>query len=116
MKTTNFWTGLFSFSSNVQWGGISSEEHDEAVMLEAALFGGLPEGSGLGLPYHARRGIHTDVLDDIAGGESAGLMAAFNRRGFPQPPSPTVVAQRLLREQQVCTLHLRSDPSVLDGA
>ncbi|KAG6543951.1 hypothetical protein Mapa_014575 [Marchantia paleacea] len=83
-----------------EWGGISSEEHDEAVMLEAALFGGLPEGSGLGLPYHARRGIHTDVLDDIAGGESAGLMAAFNRRGFPQPPSPTVVAQRLLREQQ----------------
>ncbi|KVH91865.1 UBA-like protein [Cynara cardunculus var. scolymus] len=28
------------------WGGISSEEHDEAVMLEAALFGGIPEGTG----------------------------------------------------------------------
>ncbi|KAE8683803.1 Plant UBX domain-containing protein 8 [Hibiscus syriacus] len=26
-----------------EWGGISSEEHDEAVMLEAAMFGGIPE-------------------------------------------------------------------------
>ncbi|KAJ0620436.1 putative UBX domain, Ubiquitin-like domain superfamily [Helianthus annuus] len=29
-----------------EWGGISSMEHDEAVMLEAAIFGGIPEGSG----------------------------------------------------------------------
>lgn len=50
-----------------EWGGISSQEHDEAVMLEAALFGGIPE------PY---------------------------RRRIPQPPSPTLEAERLLREQQ----------------
>lgn len=50
-----------------EWGGISSQEHDEAVMLEAALFGGIPE------PY---------------------------RRRNPQPPSPTLEAERLLREQQ----------------
>lgn len=49
-----------------EWG-ISSQEHDEAVMLEAALFGGIPE------PY---------------------------RRRIPQPPSPTLEAERLLREQQ----------------
>lgn len=50
-----------------EWG-ISSQEHDEAVMLEAALFGGIPEQ-----PY---------------------------RRRIPQPPSPTLEAERLLREQQ----------------
>ncbi|KAL2653947.1 hypothetical protein R1flu_022075 [Riccia fluitans] len=81
-----------------EWGGISSEEHDEAVMLEAALFGGLPEGSGLGAPYHGRR--HTDVFDDIAGVESGVRVGSYSRRSFQQPPSPTVVAQRLLREQQ----------------
>lgn len=84
----------------LQWGGLSSEEHDEAVMLEAALFGGLPERGGLGLPFHARRGIHNDMLDAL-GGEGANLLDPFSRRAFPQPPSPTVVAQRLIREQQV---------------
>ncbi|CAN4127521.1 unnamed protein product [Withania somnifera] len=34
-----------------EWGGMSSMEHDEAVMLEAALFGGIPEGTGYRLPY-----------------------------------------------------------------
>eukprot|EP00252_Welwitschia_mirabilis_P022128 TRINITY_DN5896_c0_g1_i1.p1 TRINITY_DN5896_c0_g1~~TRINITY_DN5896_c0_g1_i1.p1 ORF type:complete len:589 (-),score=133.51 TRINITY_DN5896_c0_g1_i1:345-2111(-) len=53
--------------SLLEWGGISSQEHDEAVMLEAALFGGVPE------PY---------------------------RRRIPQPPSPKLEAERLLREQQ----------------
>ncbi|KAH9559776.1 hypothetical protein CY35_06G073700 [Sphagnum magellanicum] len=43
-----------------EWGGISSEEHDEAIMLEAALFG----------------------------------------RPFQLPPSPSVVEQRRLREEQ----------------
>ncbi|KAF5196532.1 Uba-like protein, partial [Thalictrum thalictroides] len=32
-------------------GGISSEEHDEAVMLEAALFGGIPEGTAYRFGY-----------------------------------------------------------------
>ncbi|KAI3909484.1 hypothetical protein MKW92_032399 [Papaver armeniacum] len=52
-------------------GGISSEEHDEAVMLEAALFGGVPEGS-----------------------------MGYYPQSAPRPPSPTLTAQRLLREQQ----------------
>ncbi|KAK9927324.1 hypothetical protein M0R45_024512 [Rubus argutus] len=34
-----------------EWGGMSSQEHDEAVMLEAAMFGGIPEGSGYRIPY-----------------------------------------------------------------
>ncbi|XP_010278560.1 PREDICTED: plant UBX domain-containing protein 8-like [Nelumbo nucifera] len=61
-----------------EWGGISSEEHDEAVMLEAALFGGIPEGTA----YHFSRD-----------------MGPYPRR-VPRPPSPTLAAQRLLREQQ----------------
>ncbi|CDY13274.1 BnaC09g23820D [Brassica napus] len=60
-----------------EWGGISSEEHDEAVMLEAAMFGGIPE-------------------------------TGYNHRPFlppqqwapPRPPSPSLTAQRLIREQQ----------------
>ncbi|OVA14152.1 UBX [Macleaya cordata] len=60
-----------------EWGGISSEEHDEAVMLEAALFGGIPEGTAYNF---ANVGRHP--------------------RPVPRPPSPTLTAQRLLREQQ----------------
>ncbi|XP_010529545.1 PREDICTED: plant UBX domain-containing protein 8 [Tarenaya hassleriana] len=58
-----------------EWGGISSEEHDEAVMLEAAMFGGVPE-SGYNFPYAYRQ-----------------------HRAF-RPPSPSLTAQRLIREQQ----------------
>jgi hypothetical protein len=65
-------------------------------MLEAALFGGLPERRGLGLPFHARR-----AMDALVGGDGANLLDPFSRSRFPQPPSPTVVAQRLIREQQV---------------
>ncbi|XP_042454022.1 plant UBX domain-containing protein 8-like isoform X2 [Zingiber officinale] len=57
-----------------QWGGISSQEHDEAVMLEAAMFGGIPDERGFQFEYPARQ--------------------------IPRPPSPTLMAQRLLREQQ----------------
>ncbi|XP_042518832.1 plant UBX domain-containing protein 8-like [Macadamia integrifolia] len=59
-----------------EWGGISSEEHDEAVMLEAALFGQIPEGSA----YRFDVGSYTHRI--------------------PRSPSPTLTAQRLLREQQ----------------
>ncbi|XP_043692053.1 plant UBX domain-containing protein 8 [Telopea speciosissima] len=59
-----------------EWGGISSEEHDEAVMLEAALFGRIPEG--------------TAYRFDVG---------SYPLR-TPRPPSPTLAAQRLLREQQ----------------
>ncbi|KAL6661926.1 hypothetical protein ACP70R_001310 [Stipagrostis hirtigluma subsp. patula] len=64
-----------------EWGGISSEEHDEAVMLEAAMFGGIPEGAAYPFSFPAR-----------------GSSAHYPR--VARPPSPTLTAQRLLREQQ----------------
>lgn len=67
-----------------EWGGISSEEHDEAVMLEAAMFGGVPE-SGYRAPYAPHPMIHP------------GLDTAWR---MPRPPSPGLVAQRAIREQQ----------------
>ncbi|XP_058086722.1 plant UBX domain-containing protein 8-like isoform X2 [Magnolia sinica] len=73
-----------------EWGGISSEEHDEAVMLEAALFGGIPEGAAYRFAHP-----HHQVLETSSDGN-----AYFYPRQEPPPPSPTLVAQRLLREQQ----------------
>lgn len=73
-----------------EWGGISSEEHDEAVMLEAALFGGIPEGSEYRLPYASHPFMNND-LDRT--------MGPYPRR-MPRPPSPSLTAQRLIREQQ----------------
>ncbi|KAI4966855.1 hypothetical protein ZWY2020_035806 [Hordeum vulgare] len=64
-----------------EWGGISSEEHDEAVMLEAAMFGGIPE--------------HTEYPFPLP---SHGISTGYPR--VAHPPSPTLTAQRLLREQQ----------------
>ncbi|XP_071702363.1 plant UBX domain-containing protein 8-like [Rutidosis leptorrhynchoides] len=63
-----------------EWGGISSEEHDEAVMLEAAMFGGVPEGAAAYHVPYATGGPYT--------------------RSTPRPPSPSLTAQRLIREQQ----------------
>eukprot|EP01018_Ginkgo_biloba_P018066 Gb_05634 [translate_table: standard] len=74
-----------------EWGGISSEEHDEAVMLEAALFGGIPEEAAYRFSYPGQHVFQNE--SDIVGIESY-------RRRIPQPPSPTLEAQRLLREQQ----------------
>ncbi|CAK9141836.1 unnamed protein product, partial [Ilex paraguariensis] len=73
-----------------EWGGISSEEHDEAVMLEAALFGGIPEGSGYPLPY-APHQVMQNGFDRTVGP---------NSWWTPRPPSPSLAAQRLIREQQ----------------
>ncbi|XP_019446606.1 PREDICTED: plant UBX domain-containing protein 8-like isoform X2 [Lupinus angustifolius] len=67
-----------------EWGGISSEEHDEAVMLEAAMFGGIPEGS-----YR-----HAYAPHEFMQGRG------FNPRPTYRPPSPSLEAQRLIREQQ----------------
>ncbi|KAG2580480.1 plant UBX domain-containing protein 8-like [Panicum virgatum] len=64
-----------------EWGGISSEEHDEAVMLEAAMFGGIPEGAPYPFSFPTR-----------------GRSTQYPR--VARPPSPTLTAQRLLREQQ----------------
>ncbi|KAF8753054.1 hypothetical protein HU200_011704 [Digitaria exilis] len=63
-----------------KWGGISSEEHDEAVMLEAAMFGGIPEGAAYPFSFPTRGRTHYPRV--------------------ARPPSPTLTAQRLLREQQ----------------
>nr|BAK01777.1 predicted protein [Hordeum vulgare subsp. vulgare] len=64
-----------------EWGGISSEEHDEAVMLEAAMFGGIPEAPTypLSIPSHASSGHYPQVVHS---------------------PPPELTEQRLLREQQ----------------
>ncbi|XP_038725700.1 plant UBX domain-containing protein 8-like [Tripterygium wilfordii] len=68
-----------------EWGGISSVEHDEAVMLEAAMFGGIPEGTGYNFPYATHE-----------------FMQASRPypRPVPRPPSPSLEALRLIREQQ----------------
>ncbi|GMN32304.1 hypothetical protein TIFTF001_003600 [Ficus carica] len=67
------------------WGGLSPEEHDEAVMLEAAMFGGIPEGTGYHFPYAPRQFPQSEH-------------PYF--RPTPRPPSPSLTAQRLIREQQ----------------
>ncbi|KAK9067983.1 hypothetical protein SSX86_012094 [Deinandra increscens subsp. villosa] len=72
-----------------EWGGISSMEHDEAVMLEAALFGGIPEGTGYRVPFAPHP--YMNGLDGNIGPYP---------RSTPRPPSPSLTAQRLIREQQ----------------
>lgn len=73
-----------------EWGGMSSEEQDEAIMLEAALFGGIPEGSGYRFPFAPHR-LTQDGLDRTSG---------FYPQRIPRSPSPGLTAQRLIREQQ----------------
>ncbi|CAL5432986.1 unnamed protein product [Camellia sinensis] len=73
-----------------EWGGISSEEHDEAIMVEAALFGGVPEGNGYPSSY-APYQFMQNGLDRTLG--------YFPQR-MPRPPSPGLAAQRSIREQQ----------------
>lgn len=75
-----------------EWGGISSEEHDEALMLEAAMFGGVPEEAEYRVPY-ARRRYMRNGMGRIAG-------PGPYTRSTPRPPSPSLTAQRLIREQQ----------------
>ncbi|XP_010934464.1 plant UBX domain-containing protein 8 isoform X2 [Elaeis guineensis] len=72
-----------------EWGGISSEEHDEAVMLEAAMFGGIPEGASYHFAYPSHQVMQT------GSDQSSSLYPRV-----PRPPSPTLMAQRMLREQQ----------------
>ncbi|XP_023752806.1 plant UBX domain-containing protein 8 [Lactuca sativa] len=79
-----------------EWGGISSLEHDEAVMLEAALFGGIPEGTGysVNVPYAPHQFMQNGLIDGHGGG-----LGSYPRPA-PRPPSPSLTAQRLIREQQ----------------
>lgn len=90
---TNILCCVCSFFTPLKWGGISSQEHDEAVMLEAALFGGIPEGQ-YRLPY-APHQFMQNGLDRTVDPYP---------RPTPRPPSPSLTAQRLIREQQVRNL------------
>lgn len=85
---------LYFHMISFKWGGMSSLEHDEAVMLEAAIFGGIPEGTGYRLPSAPRQPIQNGA---------DGPMGPYQWR-MPRAPSPSLVAQRLLREQQVSIL------------
>ncbi|PWA53751.1 ubiquitin-like superfamily protein [Artemisia annua] len=73
-----------------EWGGMSSLEHDEAVMLEAAMFGGIAEGSGYRVPYAPHQYMRNGLDENL------GVYA----RPTPRPPSPSLIAQRSIREQQ----------------
>jgi len=75
----------------MKWGEISSEELDEAFMLENALFS---EGSTNRFHYSPHQQINQDK--------------SSTPHSVPNLPSPSVTAQRLLREQQVLTCFLQS--------
>lgn len=79
-----------------EWGGLSSEEQEEAVMLEAAMFGSLPENAAMRFRYPSVVGVMEGTNGDFL--DTRG--SRNNARPIQEPPSPTVVAQRLLREQQ----------------
>lgn len=66
----------------LKWGGISSKELDEAVMLEAALFGEAATGCS--------KYVQSDPDSNAGPGSSSGSRA-----------SSSVMAQQSLREQQV---------------
>lgn len=72
-----------------EWGGISSLEHDEAVMLEAAMFG-VSEGTRYHIPFAPHHLMQN--------GQNRSEYPYALR--MPRPPSPSLTAQRLLREQQ----------------
>lgn len=67
-------------------------EHDEAVMLEAAMFGGIPEENRFRFPY---------APHEFMQGRGS------YPRPAPRPPSPSLEAQRLIREQQVSLISLQ---------
>ncbi|KAL9249601.1 Plant UBX domain-containing protein [Drosera capensis] len=68
-----------------EWCGMPWEEHEEALMLEAAMFGVIPEDYGYHYTYGPRPYMQSDSNKSI--------------RAL-RPPSPDLVATRLLRQQQ----------------
>ncbi len=103
----SFFVLTFIDSFGWQWGGISSEEHDEAIMLEAALFGGLPRfgSSDVRLPFQPHQ---SD--DGVINADTSNCFDIFDTgRPFQLPPSPSVVEQRRLREEQVSCLSFSLD-------
>ncbi|CAI9780763.1 unnamed protein product [Fraxinus pennsylvanica] len=79
-----------TFFLDIYWGGISSEEHDETVMLKAAMFGGIPKRSGYHIPY-APHQLLQNGLDRP--------MDPYPRH-MPRPAAHSLTAQRLIWEHQ----------------
>lgn len=71
-----------------EWGGISSEERDAAVGLEATFFSGISEGASYRFPYTPHQ---QTSLDNTAGP---------NFQAVPGPPSPSLSEQQLLGQEQ----------------
>nr|XP_023874067.1 plant UBX domain-containing protein 9-like isoform X2 [Quercus suber]POF27293.1 plant ubx domain-containing protein 9 [Quercus suber] len=69
-----------------KWGGISLEELDDAAMIEAALFGKIPEGTSN----------HFQHAPDMKSGQDR----SSSSHSVPHPPSPFLTEQQSLREQQ----------------
>lgn len=76
----------------MKWGEISPEELSEAAMLEAALFGGNPEGTTNRFHHAAYRQSNQEYTS--------------SPNSVTHHPSPSPTSERLLREQQVLTLLL----------
>ncbi|XP_030932478.1 plant UBX domain-containing protein 9-like isoform X2 [Quercus lobata] len=69
-----------------KWGGISLEELDDAAMIEAALFGKIPEGTSN----------HYQHAPNMQSGQDR----SSSSHSVPHPPSPFLTEQQSLREQQ----------------
>ncbi|KAK6239901.1 hypothetical protein QUC31_005370 [Theobroma cacao] len=76
-----------SFNS-IEWGGISSEELDQAIMLETQLFSQIPEGAS----YHSSNLSHEQ--------SSPGASVDPGPQALSRPQSFSLMEQRLLRQQQ----------------
>ena len=77
-----------------KWGGISLEELDDAAMIEASLFGKIPEGTSN----------HFQHAPNMQSGQDR----SSSSHSVPHPPSPFLTEQQSLREQQVLTNFLQS--------
>uniref|UniRef100_A0A7N2MDN4 UBX domain-containing protein n=1 Tax=Quercus lobata TaxID=97700 RepID=A0A7N2MDN4_QUELO len=69
-----------------KWGGISLEELDDAAMIEAALFGKIPEGTSN----------HFQHAPNI----QTGLDRSSSSHSVPHPPSPFLTEQQSLRDNR----------------
>lgn len=88
LKTADEEKAKATTSNSLHWGGMSTEELDEAIILESQLFSQIPGGASIP-PSHLSR-------DQSGPGRSIspGLQAVSS------PQSSSLVDQRLLRQQQ----------------